>query len=270
MPSPASQSPLLRMSRVLAFWGAAIAILLGAGFLRGMVPPALGPLTWGLISSLALYALIRLFLRIDRCSLSDVGLAWTSSSPIRFVAGLGLGVATYAAILLASSLVLGPIRLGPGAPPAGPAVALIIAGLTALAVMEELAFRSYAFWTATRTLGIWPAQLLAAVAFSLLHVAYGWPTSTVLLGVFPSAILFGMAALVSGGLALPLGVHLGINVGRWMTGEADGAGLWTLDTSGLDPERAATLAPLIGAVVPVAVALALFARYRRRIAMRPA
>jgi hypothetical protein len=88
------------------------------------------------------------------------------------------------------------------------------------------------------------------------------------LGVFPSAILVGMATLVSGGLALPLGVHLGINMARWMTGEADGEGLWTLDTSSLDPTRAATLAPLIGAAVPLCVALLLFVLFRRTIATR--
>jgi hypothetical protein len=270
MPSPPHPAPFLRISRVLSFWGAAIAILLCVGLLRGMLPPALGPLAWGVISSLALYALVRLFLRIDRRSLADVGLAWTSRSPIRFFAGLGLGAATYAATLLVSSLVLGPIRLGPGSPPPAGAVALILLGLAALAVMEELAFRSYAFWTASRTLGIWPAQLLVVIAFCLLHVAYGWPLPTVLLGVFPGGVLFGMAALVSRGLALPLGVHLGINAGRWMTGEADGAGLWTLDTTGLDPARATTLAPLIGAAVPLVVALALFALYRRRLATRHA
>lgn len=270
MPSPSSQSPFLQISRVLSFWGAAIAIMLGVGFLRGLVPPALGPLAWGLVSSLALFALISLFLRRDRRSLADVGLAWASTSPIRFLAGLGLGVATYATTLLVSSLVLGPIRLGPGAPPSVGAVVLIIMGLAALAVMEELAFRSYAFWTATQTVGLWPAQLLVAVAFSLLHVAYGWPISTVLLGVFPSAILFGMAALVSGGLAFPLGLHLGINLARWMTGQSDGAGFWALDTRGLDPTRAATLAPLLGAIVPVVMALGLFALYRRRTPLRTA
>ncbi len=127
-------------------------------------------------------------------------------------------------------------------------------GLAAVTVMEELAFRSYSLWTALRALGFWPAQVLVAVAFSLLHLAYGWPSSTVLLGVFPSGLLFGVAAAVSGGLALPVGLHLGINLGRWATGEGGGAGLWTLDTSALDPARAASVAPYLGAAVPLLLA----------------
>jgi membrane protease YdiL (CAAX protease family) len=264
MSSESIPSLWLRMARVLAFWVAAFVLMLVVGGLRGMLPPTLGPLAWGVISSLALLGLIRGFLRFDRRSVADVGLAWTSSSPVRFLGGLALGVATYAITLLMSALALGPIRLGPGTAPTARAIVLMILGLGALVLMEELTFRTYALWTAVRTLGIWPAQLVVAIAFSLLHVAYGWPISTVLLGVFPSAILFGMATLVSGGLALPLGVHLGINVARWMTGEVDGAGPWTLDTSGLDLARAATLAPLIGAAVPLLVALALFVVFSRQ------
>jgi membrane protease YdiL (CAAX protease family) len=256
------------MSRILSFWAAALAVMAFVGLLRGMLPPTFGPLAWGAISSVALVALIRVLTRRDRLSIADVGLGWNSTSPARFLAGLALGVATYAITLLVSALVLGPIRLAAGNVPTAGASVLVLLGLGALALMEELTFRTYAFWTAVQTLGPWPAQLLVAIAFSLLHVAYGWPLSTVLLGVLPSAILFGMATLVSRGLALPLGVHMGINVARGMTGEADGAGPWTLDTSGLDAARAATLAPLIGAAVPLTVALALFVLFRRTIATR--
>jgi membrane protease YdiL (CAAX protease family) len=258
------------MVRILVFWAAALVLMLVVGVLRGVLPPRLGPLAWGAVSAAALLALIRVFLRVDGLSVADVGLGWTTMSPVRFLAGLALGVATNAVTLLMSALVLGPIRLAPGVAPTASAIVLMLLGLGALVVMEELTFRTYTFWTAVRTLGAWPAQLFVAVAFSLLHVAYGWPLSTVLLGVFPSAILFGMATLAFGGLAPPLGVHLGINVARWMTGQADGAGLWTLDTSGLDAARAATLAPLIGAAVPLLVALLLFVLFRRTIATRVA
>ncbi len=262
MPHADSPRVLPSLARILAFWGAALLILFLVSFVRGFVPPILGPLVWGLGASLPLLGLIRGFLRADHRPPTDVGLGWAPGTPVRALAGLGLGLLTYAGTLTVTAAVLGPITLTPSAASAPGAALVAVLGLAAVTVMEELAFRSYSLWTALRALGFWPAQLLVAVAFSLLHLAYGWPSSTVLLGVFPSGLLFGVAAAVSGGLALPVGLHLGINLGRWATGEGGGAGLWTLDTSALDPARAASVAPYLGAAVPLLLALGLAAGHR--------
>jgi hypothetical protein len=78
------------------------------------------------------------------------------------------------------------------------------------------------------------------------------------LGVLPSAVLFGAAAYASGGVALPLGVHVGMNVGRWLTGEVDQQGIWRLELGSADPGRVETWAPLVGATVPILVSLGLW------------
>lgn len=256
-------SPFLRMSRTLTFWSAALMILLLAGFLRGFVPPEFGSLVWGTLSSIALMVLIRFFLRTDGRTLPDAGLGWEPTSSLRFGSGLVLGVTSYIVTLLLISAVLGPVRVIAGETPAAGMLLLTVAGLVALAIMEELAFRSYALWNTHEALGLWPAQVVVAVAFGLMHLAYGWPVATVALGVMPSALLFGMAAFISRGLALPLGIHLGMNLARWASGEADGHGVWRLDTTGLDAASAPLWAPALGALVPLAIAAALYLAWRR-------
>ena len=249
---------MMGVARLLSFWAFAFVILVGCSFLKSLVRPAFGTLLWGLTSSALVLALIAVFRRRDRRSWRQSGIRFDSSAGAWLVGGLLLGLATYAAILLCTSLVIGPIRLTPGSPAALAALPLVLAGIAALGLMEELAFRTYAFWTATAALGPRGGQVLVAVAFTLLHLAYGWPWPTLALGVLPSAVLFGAAAYASGGVALPLGVHVGMNFGRWLTGEVDEQGIWRLDLDAADPTRLGTWAPLIGAIVPILVSLGLW------------
>lgn len=269
MPPEQPHSPLQPLARVLTFWAGAITFLVLWGFVRSLVPPDFGPFVWGLGGSVAVLGLIRVFLRRERRTFAEVGLGWNSRSLVRLFGGLGLGVATYLATLLLTAAVLGPIRFSPGTAPTVDAILVTVLGLIATALMEELAFRSYTLWTALRAIGFWPGQVLVAVAFSLIHIAYGWPPSTVLMGVLPSGLLFGAAAVVSRGLALPFGVHLGMNLSRWVTGEGYAPGWGTLDASALDPARTPSVAPLIGAAVPILIALALCGYHRRAEERRP-
>ena len=40
------------------------------------------------------------------------------------------------------------------------------------------------------------------------------------------SLLFGMAALATRGLALPIGLHAAWNFGQWIIGEKESSGLW--------------------------------------------
>jgi uncharacterized protein len=251
------------IGRVVLFWSGALLILIVFGFVRGMLPPGAGPLAWGIGSSLALVVLIRAFLRADRRPLADAGLGWHRRSPIRLAAGFAFGVVAYAGAVALASLAVGPIRVRIAESPSAGMIVLAVAGTIALVIMEELALRSYSLWTAVRAVGSVPAQLLVAVAFALLHVGYGWPLQTVLLGVLPSALLFGVGAVITGGLAMPIGIHLGMNIGRWAAGERGAAGLLVLESGGSDPARAA-LAPYFAALAPLGVAALLYVVGRRR------
>lgn len=69
--------------------------------------------------------------------------------------------------------------------------------------------------------------------------------------------------MVSGGLVMPIGLHAAVNVAQWVAGEQATPGLLTLT---LDPARAAqsgSVTSLLGAVIPLVVAAALWRWYPR-------
>ncbi len=260
--TPASRPLRLPIARLLLFWAAALAILMGAGLLKGFVPGRWGGLTWGVTSSIALLLLIRFLVAREGGTFAAVGLGIRRGSPGRMAAGLLLGIAIYAVTLLTISLTLGPLQLVRAVTPPLDAVVVIVASTIFLALMEELAFRSYSIWTTRSVLGFWQTQAVVACAFGALHLLYGWPLQTVAFGVVPSAVLFGVAAVTTRGLAWPLGLHTGINLGRWLTGENGEQGFWRLGAEGVDQTRLALWSPWIGVGVLAAVTL-LFARYGR-------
>jgi membrane protease YdiL (CAAX protease family) len=47
-----------------------------------------------------------------------------------------------------------------------------------------------------------------------------------LLGPPAGALLFGMAALATRGIAVPLGIHAAFNLGQWLMGQKDIPGMW--------------------------------------------
>jgi membrane protease YdiL (CAAX protease family) len=73
---------------------------------------------------------------------------------------------------------------------------------------------------------MWGALLLIGVVFTLEHTAGGWSWSRSLLGPPAGALLFGMAALATRGIAVPLGIHAAFNFGQSLMGQKDIAGMW--------------------------------------------
>jgi len=211
--------------RVGAFWAGYLVVLVAASFGKGMAPPQFAQLVWGLGGSVLLVLLTWAFLRWDRRGFRDVGMNVEGMSVARWVVGVGIGLVVFAVIMVLVDLIAGPVRLVRGGASAGGAVVSAITVL-AVAAMEEIGFRGYPLRTLVGAVGLWRAQAIVAVAFGLCHVAYGWSWSNILLGVIPFGILFGFAATGSRGLAVPIGVHAGINFAQWAVG--DSSGIWKL------------------------------------------
>lgn len=99
-----------------------------------------------------------------------------------------------------------------------------------LALMEELAFRSYAFIKLEKVTGIWKAQIFMAILFALYHVVGGWSISSAFIGPGIWSFAFGLLALQSKGIALPTGFHAGLNLTLAAIGDKDYMpGLWVVD-----------------------------------------
>ena len=246
--------------RALLFLGAYLVVLRVTSVSQGLVPPALASLTWGALASLGLLGLTRGMTRLPG---RDGSVRIASGSIGQFAQGAALGIAVYSLILATTALVVGPLRITAAPPPALGTTLVMVLGFLALACMEELGFRGYPLRTLAASSGKWTALLVVSLAFAASHALFGWPWQTILLGVLPSGVLFGIGALVSGGLALPIGLHAAVNVARWITGEQGTPGFLMLSLDPAHVARAALLAPGIGATVPLLVGAALWRWYPR-------
>jgi len=181
----------------------------------------------GTITSLCTFGLTILFLRWNRLRLADAGAAPSSRSPFRFAVGLVCGlvlVASHLCLLLSAGHV-SLVRLH-GITPGSVGIALLM--YLSLACREELAFHGYALRRLERPFGLWIAQFFIAFVFAAEHILGGVTWIHAFTGAAVGSLLFGMAALATRGLAVPIGMHAAWNFGQWVLGGKDSPGLWKL------------------------------------------
>ena len=108
---------------------------------------------------------------------------------------------------------------------------LLFAGV---AVAEELLFRGFVFQRLISGLGRWPAQCIMATFFLLTHLNNPGMTGSVKVmasvNIFLASILFGLAFIRTGSLAMPIGLHWMAN---WVQGGILGFGVSGTDQLGL-------------------------------------
>lgn len=237
------------LARVFVFWCGYIAILWLASLVKAKLPQEWGSLAWGLISSVAILAFTFVFLWRENRRAQDIGLSLKWSSWLRLLIGILLGFVVFSLQILIVDVIAGPIHLtGVGGIAPGVVISAVLSTL-ALACMEELGFRGYPLRTLVLGFGLWPAQGIVAVAFGLCHFAFGWSWQAILLGVIPSALLFGMAAIASRGLALPIGLHTGLNLAQSSLRDNSSWGFVALVMNDRVRDRVGKVSPLIGTVV---------------------
>lgn len=219
----------------------------------------------GAIACVATYGLTLLFLRWDCWKLSDAGLGLTPNSTPRILFGFMIGSALVAfqELLLYASGHIHWAYIGAALPMSR--LLLAVMAYLLLALREEIAFRAYPLRRLEHDLGMWATLLILGLVFTLEHIAGGLSWSNSLLGPLAGAILFGMAALATRGIAVPLGIHFAFNLGQWAMGQKESAGLWRAH---VDPtfekqvEAVGYAGYLLGAL---AVTFCFWLHYRRRI-----
>jgi hypothetical protein len=97
-----------------------------------------------------------------------------------------------------------------------------------LACREELAFHGYALRRLEWSFGLWIAQFIIALIFAIEHVLGGVTWVHAFSGALVGSLLFGMAALATRGLAVPIGMHTAWNFGQWALGGKDSSGIWQI------------------------------------------
>ncbi len=247
----------MRVALVALFLVGYFAILFVASIAKGLVPPTAVDLTWGTLSSLGILPLTIAMLRVDARRHTPLHIN-TGTLP-QLGVGFILGVAVYLLTLAVISVTVGPLRISiPATTPSLQATTMVVLGFLALSLMEELGFRGYPLRALIASTDALAAVMLTAIAFAASHLLFGWPLETVLVGVLPSGILFGTAAIVSGGLALPIGLHAAVNITMWAVGEKGAPGFVALTIDPIQTATAARFSPMIGAAVPLLVSAALW------------
>lgn len=95
-----------------------------------------------------------------------------------------------------------------------------------VACREELVFRSYPLRSLAYTFSSAVALAIIVAIFIAEHIIAGMSWQMAVVGSGLGGVLFGVAALKTKGLALPLGLHSAWNFGQWIMGFKNEDGLW--------------------------------------------
>lgn len=166
-----------------------------------------GVLAVASIGTLGALVLVRGFLKSESKTFSDINLVWESGSLRRFLLGTVIGAAL-AGLMLAVIVALSGLAIEP-TPDRNyvNAIGFSTLVLFMLALMEEVVFRSYPLIRLLNAFGVRTSIYCTSFFFALYH---GLDPAN-LLGPGVWGILFGLAAIGSRGIVLPLGFHFGLN-----------------------------------------------------------
>lgn len=179
----------------------------------------------GQLTSLWTFALTIAFVRWERLRLVDVGAALTSKSVPRAILGFTLGIAILGAWAVLCALA-GPVKWSMAKDSTFGALGVFAIAYVLLACREELAFHGYPLRRLDRSYGMWVAQIMVALVFIAEHRLGGMSWQRAFLGPGIGCLLFGMAAIATRGLAIPIGLHAGWNTGHWSLGLKGAGGFW--------------------------------------------
>lgn len=250
----------IALLKAISLWVIWLLLVRISGAFEGFFPPVLKSCIYGVLGSVYAYLLTWLYLRSEKKTFHDISLTFQNQTPLRFLYGVLIGAAIFI-VMTALFMLFGRMHLNyTGASLSDILKATIT--LFWLALMEEIAFRSYPLLKLKDNFGVFAAQFIAALGFAFYHFAIGWDLQTVLMGPFVWGWVYGLAAIWSRGIALPLGIHLVLNIGQNLTGmSGNSATVWKIDfNSANHPNPQVILVALHAAVFLIAVGLTWYYR----------
>jgi membrane protease YdiL (CAAX protease family) len=162
---------------------------------------------------------------IDRRPLADLGLAPRPGYALDLAAGAAIGGLCMGAIAGLESA-LGWARYAPAASGAdewlarAPTMGSVVVLFVGVAVLEEVAFRSYPIVNLAeglvttpgrRAIASWAALVATSAAFGIAHVDNPEATATSTAFIAFGGVFLGLGLVCRGDLAIPIGAHLGWN-----------------------------------------------------------
>lgn len=259
-------SRLVTTLRVCVYWILFIGVLMLVGrFLEPLFPSRYEQFVYGIGCTIGTFALTFFFIVSEKKTFRDYGLVWESGTLIRFFKGIGYGLLIFA-VLLAMLVVAGGVRIRLSALWDSSSLFWYLPILP-LALFEEIAFRSYPFSKLKKVYPFLTMQLILALVFALYHISMGWNPLVSFLGPGIWALVFGLGAAWSKGIALPTGIHVALNLSQQIT-TMKGTTQGTVFELTADPSVAfipADTVGIIGQVIVGVVAILLTIKYRDRL-----
>ncbi len=214
-----TNSPKLNaVLKTVIFWALFLVLLFLAGSqVRNMLPARWERFAYGILGTMAVCFAVWIMLKVEKKKFSDYGLCWQKDTFLKFVKGFFIGAVVLSTIILIL-LVFTQYKISANPAKWDPWSAFWYLSLIPLALMEEIAFRSYPFLKLKKVFGLRSTQVIIAVGFALYHILQGWGFQLAFLGPGIWAFVFGLAAISSKGIALPTGIHVALNLIQQLIG----------------------------------------------------
>lgn len=221
--SKASVKYLFSIGRVLLFYVCSVVIFATcSGAVKNVY---FGDHLSFLTSSILTFLLVIGFAKWEKLSLKDIGLKIDRGSFLRFSCGIVIGcVMVVVQAIIISSFAKVKFSLTFDIQLINVITSLILYFL--IACREELVFRSYSLRSLAYSINAATALVIITIIFIIEHVIGGSSWKMAILGSGFGGVLFGLSALKSKGLALPLGLHFSWNAAQWLLGFKNNTGVW--------------------------------------------
>ncbi len=200
------------------FWTVFILIIFITGsFIRILFQTNWHQFNYGIAGTASALFTTWQFLKNEKKSFKEIGLVWENKTALRFFIGFIIGTVLIV-FILSVLLIFTNLEIEKNKTPIATSAFIGYLAFIPLSLMEEIAFRSYPFLKLNKTVGLRITQIIVAIAFALYHFISGWSVQSAFLGPGIWAFVFGLAAVWSGGIAVPLGIHVALNILQSITG----------------------------------------------------
>ena len=224
-----SNNVLTIFFKAFAFWGIFQTLIVAVNpvFFALALPKWGNALALGILLSLIMVGLSRLFLKYDDLTIDDLGMNYSYPSLKNSAIALVLGLIVFG-LFYGVYYWLTPIAIQSIADvDILSALIKIIAVYIALSIMEEVVFRGYFLVKLETAVGIRSAIYITSLAFGLYHGI----TLDSITGPAVWGLVYGVLFYWSRGLAVPIGFHAGVNITQAIFNQKTHFvdGIWTID-----------------------------------------
>lgn len=261
------ESKITTLTKAVLFCATFTILFIALSLFKSFFPGSQERIAHAIVGTIAAILTTFLFLKFDRKTFADIGFVYKKPTLKNFVVGLFTGICLMG-LLSYTVILFSGFKVETNAESNLANFILCTLPLIPLAFMEEVGFRGYPLIILKNSYNTRNTILITSFLFALYHIANGWTLQNAFLGAGVWGILFGLAAIYSNGIALPTGLHYGVNATTAAFGISDNSfNIWTLKQSnGLSLEsyqssKLETLLPQVGILV---IGVVLMERFHRK------